>query len=35
MVCPECGSPNITIYEDGTAVCDDCGFIGTTYDFNT
>lgn len=34
MICPECGSPNVTIYEDGTVVCEDCGFAGTIYDFN-
>lgn len=24
--CPECGSPNVTVYEDGGCVCEDCEF---------
>lgn len=29
IICPECGSPNIDIYEDGTCICTDCGFVFT------
>lgn len=27
IFCEECGSPYITFYEDGTCVCEDCGFV--------
>ena len=26
IYCPECGSLNVTVYEDGSCVCDDCEF---------
>ena len=26
-ICPECGSPNLQWYEDGTVECLDCGFV--------
>lgn len=26
VYCPECGSPNVTVYDDGSCVCDDCQF---------
>ena len=26
-ICPECGSPNLLNYEDGTVECLDCGFV--------
>ncbi len=28
-ICPECGSPNITVHADGTQECCDCGFFWT------
>lgn len=34
MICPECGSPNVIIYDDGTTECEDCGFVGDIDDFN-
>lgn len=27
IICPECGSPNLLQYEDGTVDCLDCGFV--------
>jgi Zn finger protein HypA/HybF involved in hydrogenase expression len=26
VYCPECGSPNVTVYEDGSCECQDCQF---------
>lgn len=26
IYCPECGSPNVTVYDDGSCVCEDCQF---------
>lgn len=26
IYCPECGSPNVTIYRDGSCECEDCNF---------
>ncbi len=26
-ICPECGSPNLLVYDDGTIECLDCGFV--------
>lgn len=26
MYCPECGSPNVTVYKDGSCECQDCQF---------
>ncbi len=26
VYCPECGSPNVTIYRDGSCKCQDCEF---------
>lgn len=26
VYCPECGSPNVTVYRDGSCECQDCEF---------
>lgn len=26
VYCPECGSPNVTVYNDGSCFCQDCEF---------
>ncbi len=26
VYCPECGSPNVTVFRDGTCRCQDCEF---------
>ena len=26
VYCPECGSPNVTVYRDGSCECEDCQF---------
>lgn len=26
VYCPECGSPNVTVYNDGSCTCQDCEF---------
>ena len=26
VYCPECGSPHVIVYEDGTCQCEDCQF---------
>ena len=26
IVCPECGSSNIDVYDDGTCICQDCQY---------
>lgn len=26
IYCPECGSPNVTVYRDGSCRCQDCEF---------
>lgn len=26
IYCPECGSPNVTVYRDGSCECQDCEF---------
>jgi len=26
IYCPECGSPNVTVYRDGSCECEDCEF---------
>jgi len=26
IFCPECGSPNVTVYHDGNCECEDCEF---------
>ncbi len=26
IYCPECGSPNVAIYSDGSCECEDCKF---------
>ena len=26
VYCPECGSPNVTVYQNGDCVCQDCEF---------
>ncbi len=26
VYCPECGSPNVTVYDDDSCVCEDCEF---------
>lgn len=32
-ICPECGSPNVMVSDNGEAQCVDCGFIGLTEEF--
>lgn len=31
VICPECGSPNVIVYDDGTLECGDCGFFWHIY----
>jgi transposase-like protein len=26
IYCPECGSPNVIVYRDGSCECEDCEF---------
>ncbi len=26
VYCPECGSPNVIVYNDGSCECEDCQF---------
>ena len=28
LLCPECGCPEVIVYEDGTCECQGCGFGG-------
>lgn len=29
LLCPECGCPEVVIYDDGTCECQGCGFVGS------
>ncbi len=31
VICPECGSPNVCMYSDGSVECEDCGFFWHQY----
>lgn len=28
LLCPECGCPEVVVYDDGTCVCQGCEFVG-------
>lgn len=34
LICPECGCPDFVVYDEGTAECMGCGFVGSVSDFN-
>ena len=27
LLCPECGCPEVVVYDDGTCECQGCGFV--------
>lgn len=29
LLCPECGCPEVIVYDDGTCECQGCGFVGS------
>ena len=29
LICPECGCPEVIVYDDGTCECQGCGYVGS------
>ena len=33
LLCPECGCPEVVVYDDGTCECQGCGFVESIDNF--
>lgn len=33
LICPDCGCPDVIVYDDGTVVCIGCGLVGSVENY--